>query len=59
VDFVSDQSDRTRQEMMNRLVAEFSKVLQTVDIRELMNEMIEGRTIEAKMEIKLGDKGSD
>jgi hypothetical protein len=56
VDFVSDQSDRTRQEFMDRIVAEFGKALQGVDTARLMSELLEGRSVEVKAEFRLGPR---
>ena len=56
VDFVSDQSDRTRDEFLARLAQEFVGVLENLDIVELAEQLLEGRTIEVKAEFKLGPR---
>ena len=59
VDFASQQSERTRSEMMDRLSAEFGRVLQEVDLVELAEHLLAGRTIEVRAEFRLGDREAD
>jgi hypothetical protein len=56
VDFVASQSDRTRDEFLARLAQEFVRVLESVDVVQLAEQMLEGRTIEIKAELKLGPR---
>ncbi len=59
VDFAVDQSDRTRQELLDRFAEEFGRVLQEVDLGELMNAMLTGRTVEMKASIRLKPLADD
>ena len=59
VDFVADQSERTRAEFAQRLAQEFGRVLQGVDLVELAEQLLEGRTIEVKAEFRLGPRDGD
>jgi hypothetical protein len=54
IDFLSEQSSRTREELAKRLAAEFARVLEDVDLVELAEELLADRTIEVKAEIRLG-----
>jgi hypothetical protein len=54
IDFLSEQSGRTREELAKRLAAEFGRVLEDVDLVELAEELLADRTIEVKAEIRLG-----
>jgi len=56
VDFAADQSERTREELFDRVVAEFGRVIEKIEFAELLNEMLEGRTIEIQTKIRLGPK---
>jgi len=56
VDFAAFQSDRARAEFLDRLVAEFGRVLENVDIAELTDQVLDGRTIEINAKIRLGPR---
>ena len=56
VEFVSEQSERTREEFARKMAEEFAKVLANVDLIELAEQLLEGRTIELKAEFKLGPR---
>jgi hypothetical protein len=56
VDFVSEQSERTREEFAQRLAREFARILEGVDLVELADQLLEGRTIEVKAEFRLGPR---
>jgi hypothetical protein len=53
VDFAADQSERTRHELLDRLAGEFGKVLEHVDLNELMDQLLTGRTVEVTAQIRL------
>jgi len=53
VDFAAEQSERTRHELLDRLAGEFGKVLEHVDMSELMDQLLTGRTIEVTAQIRL------
>jgi hypothetical protein len=59
VDFLSDQSERTRAEFTQRLAEEFGKVLRDVDLAALASELLEGRTIEVQASIRLSPRDED
>lgn len=56
VDFVSEQSERTRAEFTQKMAEEFGKILADVDLVELAEQLLEGRTVEVKAEFKLGPR---
>jgi hypothetical protein len=59
VDFAAEQSERTRHELLDRLAGEFGKVLEQVDLGELMNHLLTGRTVEVTAQIRLGAAADD
>ena len=59
VDFLSEQSERTRHELVDRLAEEFGRVLGDVDLAKLTEQLLAGRTIEVKAEIRLGPRDDD
>lgn len=52
-DFAVEQSERTRSELMERLSVELSRTLENVDLAEMFSQLVEGRTVEVKAEIRL------
>ncbi|MCZ6784232.1 MAG: hypothetical protein O7G30_13075 [Proteobacteria bacterium] len=56
VDFATQQSDRARAEFIDRLSAEFGRILEEVDLVELAERLLDGRTIEISAQIRLGDR---
>jgi hypothetical protein len=52
-DFAVEQSERTRSELMDRLSVELSRTMENLDVTELFGQLVEGRTIEVKAEIRL------
>lgn len=56
VDFAALQSDRTRAEFLDRLTAEFGRVLDNVDLAEIAEHILEDRTIELKATIRLAPR---
>jgi hypothetical protein len=58
-DFVVNQSDRTRKEFLERLSFEIGQALENVDLARVLRELLEGRTLEVKAEIRLGPKDSE
>jgi hypothetical protein len=58
-DFVVSQSDRTRKEFLERLSYEIGQSLQNVDLAQVLTDLLEGRTLEIKAEIRLGARGSE
>lgn len=56
VDFVSDQSERGRQELFDRLAAEVGRVLEDTDVEELLENLLTGRTIEVEAKVRIGPR---
>lgn len=59
VDFIAEQSERTRDEFITRLVHEFARVLESVDVVGLAEQLLEGRSVEVKAEIRLRPRKSE
>ncbi len=53
VDFAGEQSERTRTEFIERLVAEMGRAFERVDLRELAEQVLEGRTVEINTRIQI------
>ena len=58
-DFAIDQSERTRKEFLERLSFELAQTLEKIDVAAVLNELLEGRTVEVRAEIKLGERPKD
>jgi hypothetical protein len=56
LDFGIEQSERTRKEFLERLSFEIAQTLEKVDIAATLRELLEGRTLEVRAEIRLGDR---
>jgi len=59
VDFAVEQSERTRAEFIERLSFEVARSLEAVDLGAVLAELLEGRTLEVKAEIRLGAKDAE
>jgi hypothetical protein len=57
-DFLTDTSDRTRSEFLERLSHEIGRVLEGVDLAEVLTRLLEGRTLQVTAEFRLNDDGS-
>ncbi len=58
-DFTAEQSERTRREFLERLSFELAQSIEKVDLAQVLRELMEGRTLEVRAEIRLGgDKPS-
>jgi hypothetical protein len=55
LDFGIEQSERTRKEFLERLSFEIAQTLEKVDVAATLRELLEGRTLEVRAEIRLGD----
>ncbi len=53
VDFVSEQSDRGRQELFDRLVREMGRILEDMDLEELLENLVTDRTIEIEAKVRI------
>jgi len=58
-DFLAETSERTRSEFLERLSAEIGRVLEGVDIAEVIRGLMVGRTLEVKAEFRLSDEPGD
>jgi len=56
-DFAVDQSERARREFLERLSYEIGHSLEKIDVAAVLRELLEGRTLEIRAEIRLGGKG--
>ncbi len=56
VDFAAEQGDRTRDELLDRITAEFGRVIENLEFADLMAQLLEGRTVEIETKIRLGPK---
>jgi hypothetical protein len=55
-DFAVDQSERARREFLERLSFEIAQSLDKVDVAAVLQELLQGRTLEIRAEIRLGPK---
>src|SRR5262245_649944 len=55
-DFAVDQSERARKEFLERLSFEIAQSLEKIDVAAVLRELLEGRTLEVRAEIRLGEK---
>ena len=53
IDFAAEQSNRTRAEFVERLSAEVARTLENADLASVLAQLLEGRTLEVKAEIRL------
>jgi hypothetical protein len=58
MDFATEQSERTRKDFLERLSFEIAQSLEQMDLASIMRELLEGRTLEVKAEIRLSDRGA-
>ena len=56
IDFAVDQSERTRAEFLDRLSFEIGQSLERIDLVAVLSELLEGRTLEVKAQIRLGSE---
>ena len=65
IDFATEQSTRTRTEFLERLSGEIARSLEAIDLVEILDSLLSGRTLEIRAEIRLrerdagGDKEGD
>jgi len=52
-DFASEQSERTRSELLDRLSSEIGRALENVDVGAVLSDLLAGSTVEVKAEIRL------
>jgi len=54
-DFLVDQSERTRAEFMERISYEIGRSLEGMDLADVLTRLLEGRTLEIKAQVTLGE----
>ena len=57
MEFMVEQSERTRAELLDRLSREFGRVIQAFDPVEILRRLLDGQTIEVSARIRLGSDG--
>ena len=58
-DFASEQSARARSEFIERLSFEMGRAVEAIDWAAVLSTLLEGRTLEVRAEIRLGEKRGD
>jgi len=53
VDFAVSQSERTRADFLERLAGELARSLESIDLARVMQQALEGRTLEVKARIRM------
>jgi len=53
VDFAADQSERTRAEFLERLAGELARTIESIDLAHVMQQALEGRTLEVHARIRM------
>lgn len=59
VDFANDQSERTRAEVIDRVVAEMTRQLADTDPAEFVSQFLSGHTIEIEAKFKISPRSKD
>ena len=54
-DYISESSDRTRSDFLDRLSREIANTLKDIDLAAVLKELLEGRTLKVNAEFKLSD----
>jgi len=52
-DYISESSDRTRSEFLDRLSREIARTLKDIDLAAVLEQLLEGRTLKVSAEFKL------
>ncbi|NNL66395.1 MAG: hypothetical protein HKP30_09150 [Myxococcales bacterium] len=53
MDFAVDQSERTRAEFLERFAGELARTLESIDLARVMQQALEGRTLEVTAKIRM------
>ena len=56
IDFATEQSSRTRSEFLERLSGEIARSLESIDLVEILDTLLSGRTLEVRAEIRLKER---
>ena len=54
-DFAAEQSERARREFLERVSFEIGQSIEKLDVAAVLRELLDGRTLEIRAEIRLGD----
>ena len=54
-DFAADQSERARREFLERVSYEIGQSIEKLDLAAVLRELLDGRTLEIRAEIRLAD----
>ena len=58
IDFATEQSTRTRTEFLERLSGEIARSLEAIDLVEILDALLSGRTLEVRAEFRLGERNA-
>jgi hypothetical protein len=53
--YISESSDRTRSEFLDRLSREIAQTLKDIDLAAVLQQLLEGRTLKVNAEFKLSE----
>jgi hypothetical protein len=56
IDFATEQSERTRSEFLERLSGEIARSLESIDLVDILDSLLSGRTLEVRAEIRIGER---
>jgi hypothetical protein len=59
VDFAAGQGERYRSDLMERLGDEMARMIQNMDMVEMIDQVMAGRTLEINAKIRLGERSAD
>lgn len=51
--FAAEQGERARQDLLDRITHEFGRVIEKVDVAEVLRKVLEGQTVEVTARIRL------
>jgi len=56
VDFLTEQSDRSRQEFFDRLATEMGRIVENMDPEDVLDRLFTGRSIEIEAKVRIGPR---
>jgi hypothetical protein len=56
IDFLTEQSDRGRQELFDRLAGEVGRVIENMDPEDVLDRLLTGRSIEIEAKVRIGPR---
>ncbi len=59
IDFLTEQSDRGRQELFDRLAAEMGRIIENMDPEQILDRLLTGRSIEIEAKLRIGPRLGD